>query len=72
MSFVRDFCRMVLLECANNYFEQVNSEQIEKMQSDLQMPFHYLNLNPQQSILFLARSRMAAGKRSDGSCTIIS
>jgi len=29
---------MVLLECANNYFEQVNSEQIEKMQSDLQMP----------------------------------
>ena len=25
MSFVRDFCRMVLLECANNYFEQVNS-----------------------------------------------
>lgn len=38
MSFVRDFCRMVLLECANNYFEQVNSEQIEKMQSDLQMP----------------------------------
>lgn len=30
MSFVRDFCRMVLLECANNYFEQVNSEQIEK------------------------------------------
>ena len=32
MSFVRDFCRMVLLECANNYFEQVNSEQIEKMQ----------------------------------------
>ena len=39
---------MVLLECANNYFEQVNSEQIEKMQSDLQMPFHYLNLNPQQ------------------------
>ncbi|MFQ7768253.1 MAG: response regulator [Fusicatenibacter saccharivorans] len=71
MSFVRNFCRMVLLECANNYFEQVNSEQIEKMQSDLQMPFHYLNLNPQQSILFLARSRMAAGKRSDGSCTII-
>lgn len=52
MSFVRDFCRMVLLECSNNYFEQVNSEQIEKMQSDLQMPFHYLNLNPQQSILF--------------------
>ncbi|MFZ1441556.1 MAG: response regulator, partial [Fusicatenibacter saccharivorans] len=40
MSFVRDFRRMVLLECANNYFEQVNSEQIEKMQSDLQMPFH--------------------------------
>ncbi|MCI7538095.1 MAG: hypothetical protein MSA51_07690, partial [Fusicatenibacter saccharivorans] len=38
MSFVRDFCRMVLLECANNYFEQVNSEQIEKIQSDLQMP----------------------------------
>lgn len=38
MSFVRNFCRMVLLECANNYFEQVNSEQIEKMQSDLQMP----------------------------------
>ena len=55
MSFVRDFCRMVLLECANNYFEQVNSEQIEKMQSDLQMPFHYLNLNPQQSILFFQR-----------------
>ena len=54
MSFVRDFCRMVLLECANNYFEQVNSEQIEKMQSDLQMPFHYLNLNPQQSILFFS------------------
>ena len=26
MSFVRDFCRMVLLECANNYFEQVNSD----------------------------------------------
>lgn len=72
MSFVRDFRRMVLLECANNYFEQVNSEQIEKMQSDLQMPFHYLNLNPQQSILFSARSRMAAGKPSDGSCTGIS
>ena len=54
MSFVRDFRRMVLLECANNYFEQVNSEQIEKMQSDLQMPFHYLNLNPQQSILFFS------------------
>ena len=34
MSFVRDFCRMVLLECANNYFEQVNSEQIEKMQNE--------------------------------------
>ena len=38
MSFVRDFCHMVLPECANNYFEQVNSEQIEKIQSDLQMP----------------------------------
>ena len=33
MSFVRDFCRMVLLECANNYFEQVNSEQIENCAS---------------------------------------
>ena len=33
MSFVRDFCRMVLLECANNYFEQVNSEQIENCTS---------------------------------------
>ena len=43
-----------LFRCANNYFEQVNSEQIEKMQSDLQMPFHYLNLNPQQSILFFS------------------
>ena len=33
MSFVRDFCRMVLLECANNYFEKVNSEQIENCES---------------------------------------
>ena len=33
MSFVRDFCRMVLLECANNYFEPVNSEQIENCAS---------------------------------------
>ena len=33
MSFVRNFCRMVLLECANNYFEQVNSEQIENCAS---------------------------------------
>ena len=45
----------VIFSGYDNYFEQVNSEQIEKMQSDLQMPFHYLNLNPQQSILFLNR-----------------
>ena len=70
MSFVRDFCRMVLLECANNYFEQVNSEQIEKMQSDLQMPFHYLNLNPQQSILFFSEEP-DGGWEAFGSCTII-
>ena len=30
MSFVRDFCRMVLLECANNYFEQVNSDRLKR------------------------------------------
>ena len=44
----------VIFSGYDNYFEQVNSEQIEKMQSDLQMPFHYLNLNPQQSILFFS------------------
>lgn len=52
MSFVRNFCRMILLECADNYFEQVDSEQIQKLQKELQLSFHYLNLNPQQSLLF--------------------
>ncbi|MDD7740240.1 MAG: response regulator [Fusicatenibacter sp.] len=51
LSFIKDYRRMMLLECSANCFEQVNEEKLLKIRDVLDMKFQYLNLNPSQSLL---------------------
>lgn len=44
--------RMILIESDHNFFEEMNEIFSKELKVNLNMQFDYLNLNPQQSILF--------------------
>ncbi|MCI5648992.1 MAG: response regulator [Fusicatenibacter sp.] len=55
LDFVRAYHRMMLMECNDNCFEQVDAETLKQIREFLNMKFQYLNLNSSQSLLLFAQ-----------------
>lgn len=51
LAFVKKYVRMMLIECSNNFFEQIDEVAIAEIKAGVRNEFQYLNLNPQQSVL---------------------
>lgn len=51
LNFVSQYVRMMLIECSNNFFEQIDAAAIAELKAGVRNEFQYLNLNPQQSVL---------------------
>lgn len=52
LNFVDGYQRMLLLECNGNFFEQMDETILKGMRKVLGISFQYLNLNPEQALLF--------------------
>ncbi len=56
LDFVKQYVRMMLIECSNNFFEQVDETAVLELKSGIHNEFQYLNLNPQQSVLLFYKA----------------
>ena len=56
LEFLERFERMILLEFKQNFFDSAGLEFEEQLKKEVQIPFKYLNLDEQQSILLFEKN----------------
>lgn len=56
LEYVQDFQNMMLLEFDREFFGRTGLDFLENMREEMNEPFLYLNMNPQQGIILLERS----------------
>lgn len=56
LEYVQDFQNMMLLEFDREFFGRTGLDFLENLREEMNEPFLYLNMNPQQGIILLERS----------------
>lgn len=66
LAFLKDYCRMMLIELNGDFFGGLSEQDIKEIIPEEGNTYDYLNLNPQQSVLFFKKEcddwKAAAGK----------
>lgn len=71
MEFIKEYQSMMLIEFDRDFFGKKDTDFSETMQKAVEVPFHYLNMNQQQCVLFFGQKQADRHKAADIQAAIL-